>query len=113
MLPIIKGDAFTETPGKQPGFDSLPPAKLEFYRNKCLSQLICTLLYLVEQAGLAVTDYIFIWKWSFLISGYCERSFSLFSSSPAGKFQNITSTRFPSKPFTIHHSTSIQSFDAK
>jgi hypothetical protein len=43
-LPIGQGHAFTEIRGKHSGFDYLQPTELDFYRNKYLSQLICTLL---------------------------------------------------------------------
>jgi hypothetical protein len=45
LVPISQGHTFTETHGKQPNFDYLEPTELDFSRNKCLSQLICTLLY--------------------------------------------------------------------
>jgi hypothetical protein len=51
-VPISQGHAFTETLGEQLGFDYLQPTELDFYRNKCLSQLICTLLQINLQENL-------------------------------------------------------------
>jgi hypothetical protein len=45
-VPSSQRHAFTETRGKEPSFVYLQPTELDFYQNKCLFQLICTLLYL-------------------------------------------------------------------
>jgi hypothetical protein len=42
LVSFSQGHAFTETQGKQPGFDYLQPTELDFCRNKCFSQLIST-----------------------------------------------------------------------